>query len=143
MPTEATYKVIGLHLLFLLSSDRIGMKLHLSVSMYLIAEFHTHLEALSSHEQYNPYIKYPIQLERYVMEGNYAKALAGKRDKVFDVLFQRLQGVVQAKQRLTRTESSTTAGLQSGASLVAIDNAAAVNILSNMIGYATDLERIV
>ena len=108
-----------------------------------LADFHTHLEALSSHEQNNPYIKYPIQLERYVMEGNYAKALAEKRDKVFDVLFQRLQGVVQAKQRLTRTESSTAAGLQSGTSLVAIDNAAAMNILSNMIGYASDLERIV
>lgn len=77
------------------------------------------------------------------MEGNYAKVLAEKRDKVFEVLFHRLQGVVQAKQVQTRTESSATAAVSTASALTAVDHGAALAILSNMVGYATDLERIV
>jgi hypothetical protein len=77
------------------------------------------------------------------MEGNFAKVLGERRDPVFDVLFHRLQGVVQAKQHQNRAESATSSGLQSGAVPSAIDREAAMSCLSNMIGYATDLERIV
>jgi hypothetical protein len=109
-----------------------------------VADFHTHLEALSSHEQNNAFIKYPVQLERYIMEGNYAKALAERRDPIFEVLFRQLQGVVQAKQRATREETAASTSAQAAQpTLVAVDNASAMKILSNMIGYATDLERII
>ena len=127
VPTESTYKTLGLYLLYLLASER-------------VADFHTELESLSSHEQSNAFIKYPIQLERYIMEGNYAKVLVEKRDKVFDVLFHKLQGAVQARQQQTRAASATAASV---AVASATDAASAMGILSNMIGYATDLERIV
>ena len=129
VPTESTYKTLGLYLLYLLASER-------------FADFHTELESLSSHEQSNAFIKYPIQLERYIMEGNYAKVLVEKRDKVFDVLFHKLQGAVQSRQQQTRAASSSV-GSVSAAALTAADSAAAMGILSNMVGYATDLERIV
>ena len=75
------------------------------------------------------------------MEGNYAKVLSEKRDIVFDVLFQKLHASVQTKQQQTRLESGGSGLQASGISL--IDPAAALTVLSNMVGYATDLERIV
>ena len=78
------------------------------------------------------------------MEGNYAKVLVEKREKVFDVLYKQLQGAVTAKQQQTRAESAANvlAGTNT-AGLAATDSAAALAVLSNMVGYATDLERIV
>jgi len=52
------YKILGLYLLFLLSTDRIG-------------EFHTELELVA--ERDSQFIQRPVMLERYLMEGNYAK----------------------------------------------------------------------
>ena len=109
----------------------------------IVADFHTLVESLSTHEQANQYVRYPVQLERYIMEGNYAKVLAERRDSVFDSLFQKLQIVVHSKQQETRAESASTAGMQAGSGLTVIDQAAALGVLSNMVGYATDLERIV
>jgi hypothetical protein len=77
------------------------------------------------------------------MEGNYAKVLAEKREPVFETLSQRLTGVVLAKQQETRAESASTAGMVTGSGLTMIDQTAALGVLSNMVGYATDLERIV
>ena len=66
-PSEQKYPILGLSLLNLLASDRIG-------------EFHTELELIPVDEAENMYIKQPVQLERYVMEGNYAKVLEAQKD---------------------------------------------------------------
>lgn len=58
-PSPNKSKVIGLYLLLLLSKND-------------IAEFHTALETLDAPEQ-DPYIKYPVMLERWLMEGSYDK----------------------------------------------------------------------
>lgn len=76
------------------------------------------------------------------MEGNYAKVLSGVREKEFDVLYRELQGAVQAKQLQTRSESAVSQQSLAGTA-AAIDSASAWTVLSNMVGYATDLERIV
>lgn len=52
------YKILGLYLLSLLANDRIG-------------EFHTELELVTEHD--SEFIQRPVMLERYLMEGNYAK----------------------------------------------------------------------
>lgn len=52
------YKIVGLYLLSLLASDRIG-------------EFHTELELVPQHD--SQFIQRPVLLERYLMEGNFAK----------------------------------------------------------------------
>lgn len=65
--SEQKYLLLGLYLLHLLASDRIG-------------EFHTELELFSANELENKYLKQPMALERYLMEGNYAKVLEGQKD---------------------------------------------------------------
>lgn len=65
--SEQKHPIQGLFLLHLLASDRIG-------------EFHTELELIPVEEHENMYIKNPIQLERYLMEGNYAKILEAQKD---------------------------------------------------------------
>lgn len=55
------YQLLGLNLLFLLSQNR-------------VAEFHTELELLpSEHIQNDVYIKHPLSIEQYLMEGSYNK----------------------------------------------------------------------
>ncbi|CAJ1456188.1 unnamed protein product, partial [Effrenium voratum] len=66
-PSDQKYPILGLSLLNLLANDRIG-------------EFHTELELIPVDEAENMYIKQPVQLERYLMEGNYAKVLEAQKD---------------------------------------------------------------
>ncbi|KAK6487656.1 26S proteasome non-ATPase regulatory subunit 8 [Huso huso] len=65
---DSAYKhqLLGLNLLFLLSQNR-------------VAEFHTELERLSAKDiQSNVYIKHPVSLEQYLMEGSYNKVFLAK-----------------------------------------------------------------
>jgi 26S proteasome regulatory subunit N12 len=66
--TESPYKyqLIGLHLLCLLARNR-------------LAEFHTELELLNPKLiQTNIYIRHPVSLEQYLMEGSYNKVFLSK-----------------------------------------------------------------
>ena len=54
------YQLLGLNLLYLLSTNR-------------VAEFHTELELLPTSQLDNPYIRHPVSLEQYLMEGTYNK----------------------------------------------------------------------
>eukprot|EP00116_Pleurobrachia_bachei_P011261 sb/3471523/ len=61
-----TYQLLGLNLLCLLSQNR-------------VAEFHTELELLPGSEIHtNIYIKHPIALEQYLMEGSYNKVFLAR-----------------------------------------------------------------
>uniref|UniRef100_A0A8C1ZB20 26S proteasome non-ATPase regulatory subunit 8 n=1 Tax=Cyprinus carpio TaxID=7962 RepID=A0A8C1ZB20_CYPCA len=66
--SESAYRhqLLGLNLLFLLSQNR-------------VSEFHTELERLSAKViQTNLYIKHPVSLEQYLMEGSYNKVFLAK-----------------------------------------------------------------
>ena len=55
------HQLLGLNLLFLLSQNR-------------VAEFHTELELLpAEHIQNDVYIRHPLSIEQYLMEGSYNK----------------------------------------------------------------------
>ena len=56
------YQILGLNLLFLLSQNR-------------VAEFHTELELIPYKNLNNLYIKHPLSLEQYLMEGCYNKVI--------------------------------------------------------------------
>ena len=56
------YQILGLNFLCLLAENR-------------LAEFHTELERLSVDELKNVYIKHPISLEQFLMEGSFHKVL--------------------------------------------------------------------
>lgn len=59
------YHVLGLNLLSLLAQNR-------------LAEFHTEMELLTVEEQKYLYIKHPISLEQFLMEGSYHKVFLSK-----------------------------------------------------------------
>ncbi|EFX72695.1 26S proteasome non-ATPase regulatory subunit 8-like [Daphnia pulex] len=62
------YELLGLNLLWLLTQNR-------------VAEFHTELELLSPNDiQKNVFIRYPVSLEQYLMEGCYNKIFKAKKD---------------------------------------------------------------
>jgi 26S proteasome regulatory subunit N12 len=66
-PSTLQYQILGLNLLRLLAQNR-------------IAEFHTELELLPLDKHENVYIKHPIQLEQYIMEGAYNKVFSAAKD---------------------------------------------------------------
>ena len=57
--------MLGLNLLCLLSQNR-------------VAEFHTELERLTQKELESIYIRHPLNLEQYIMEGSYNKVISLK-----------------------------------------------------------------
>jgi len=60
------YQLLGLNLLRLLAQNK-------------LAEFHTELELLPTKDLYtNVYIKYPVSMEQYLMEGSYNKVFLDK-----------------------------------------------------------------
>lgn len=60
------YQLLGLNLLFLLSQNR-------------VAEFHTELERLPVDViRADPYVRHPLALEQYLMEGSYNKIFLAK-----------------------------------------------------------------
>jgi len=81
------YPILGLYLLHLLASDRIG-------------DFHTELELIPVEDHANEYIKRPIELERYLMEGNYTKVLDAGKDTpkmYYGYFMERLEEMVRSK----------------------------------------------
>ena len=76
-----------------------------------------------------------------MMEGNYAKVLTEKREAVFNMVFQKLQEAVVLRQQETRAEAASTANM-APASTSQLE-VGPMAIISNMVGYAADLERIV
>lgn len=64
--SEFKYQLLGLNLLFLLSQNR-------------VAEFHTELELLPADIiQQNIYIRHPLSIEQFLMEGSYNKIFLAK-----------------------------------------------------------------
>lgn len=61
------YTILGLNLLRLLSHNRIG-------------EFHTELELILPEKHTNVFVKHPVLLEQYLMEGSYKKVVAARED---------------------------------------------------------------
>ncbi len=66
---ESTYKytILGLNLMRLLAQNR-------------LAEFHTELELFPPDQLQNIYLKKPVSLEQFLMEGNYHKIFLSKED---------------------------------------------------------------
>lgn len=69
--SQRQYPILGLNLLRLLAQNR-------------TAEFHTELELVppALHDS-NIYIKYPTQLEQYIMEGSFNKVLSARAEGLF------------------------------------------------------------
>ena len=66
VPTsQRQYLIIGLNLLHLLAKNKLD-------------EFHIELELIPIDLHSNVYIKHPVQLEQYMMEGAYNKVLKAK-----------------------------------------------------------------
>jgi len=85
--SEQKHPILGLYLLHLLASDRIG-------------EFHTELELIPVDDYQNTYITQPIQLERFLMEGNYAKVLESQKtlpQMYYSFFMERLVDTVRQK----------------------------------------------
>eukprot|EP01118_Nematostelium_gracile_P006096 TRINITY_DN194_c0_g1_i1.p1 TRINITY_DN194_c0_g1~~TRINITY_DN194_c0_g1_i1.p1 ORF type:complete len:278 (-),score=83.42 TRINITY_DN194_c0_g1_i1:27-809(-) len=57
-----------------------GLNLLRLLSKNYLAEFHTELELIPFEKQSNVYIKHPVQLEQYMMEGSYNKVLKATSD---------------------------------------------------------------
>jgi 26S proteasome regulatory subunit N12 len=66
------YTILGLNLLRLLSETK-------------LADFHTELELIPVEMFDFPAIKYPIQLEQYMMEGSYTKITEAVKDVPFEI----------------------------------------------------------
>merc|ERR1712137_515949 len=112
--SEQKFVVQGLYLLHLLASDRIG-------------EFHTELELIPLDDYENLYIKQPIQLERYLMEGNYAKVLEAQKDvpqMYYSFFMERLIDTVRSKVGASLERSYDNLPAQQAAKMLILSDVA-------------------
>lgn len=65
--SQKKYSILGLYLLYLLSYNK-------------ITEFHTEIELIPFSELTNVFIKVPMQMEAYFVEGSYHKILSKKQN---------------------------------------------------------------
>lgn len=65
--SDYMYPILGLNLMRLLAQNRLG-------------EFHTELEIFPPEQLRNIYLKKPVTLEQFLMEGNYHKIFISKED---------------------------------------------------------------
>jgi len=65
--SQKKYSILGLYLLYLLSFNK-------------ISEYHTEIELIPYAELNNVYIKVPVSLEVYFVEGSYNKILSSKQN---------------------------------------------------------------
>jgi len=76
--SQKKYAILGLFLLYLLSYNKIQDKQGDQLS--LNSEYHTEIELIPIEELSNVYIKVPISLEQYFVEGSYNKILSQKQN---------------------------------------------------------------
>ncbi|CAD6572918.1 MAG: hypothetical protein TREMPRED_000689 [Tremellales sp. Tagirdzhanova-0007] len=99
---------LGLYLLFLLSEGQ-------------LTEFHSALETLEQSQMSDVFVRLPVDLERWLMEGAYNKVYRA-RERVpreeFGFLLERLMGTVRAQIAATIEASYPTLALQSAANLL-------------------------
>jgi len=113
-PSDKKYQILGLYLLHLLASDRIG-------------EFHTELELIPVDDHENQYIKQPIQLERHIMEGNYAKILEAKKSvpqMYYAYFMDRLEDTVRTKIGASLERSYENLPVQEAAKMLILPDVA-------------------
>lgn len=107
------YKLLGLNLLYLLSQNR-------------VAEFHTELELLPADIiESDKFIKHPVALEQYLMEGRYNKLFKAKDNApdecymgFIDILLDTVRNEIgacleQAYERISVQEASKRLSLKS------------------------------
>ena len=123
--TDAAVLVVGLLLIHLLASDRIG-------------DFHVALHLLPQTVRSHRLVQYPVDLERSVMEGNYAKVLSAGRPVEFNPYVAALNEAIAAKAR----EVMALASQQKTAQLPN-PRGEAIASIKVLLAYAQDLQRIV
>ncbi|XP_783742.2 26S proteasome non-ATPase regulatory subunit 8 [Strongylocentrotus purpuratus] len=120
------YELLGLNLLRLLSQNR-------------LAEFHTELELLPAKDlQSNIYIKHPVSIEQYLMEGSYNKVFLAKGNvpadsyRVFmDILLETIRKEIAACVEKAYTKIS----FQEGARLLFLSSLPEVKAFAKERGW--------
>eukprot|EP01084_Bolivina_argentea_P127150 224937_1 len=77
--------LMGLYLMYLLTKNRLG-------------DFHVEIELLSFDDLENKFIKFPMNIEQFMMEGSYQKIIAAKNnvpDKTYDLFLSYLEKTVR------------------------------------------------
>ncbi|CAD7951824.1 unnamed protein product [Amoebophrya sp. A120] len=110
------YKILGLYLLSLVCSDR-------------ISEFHTELELIQQHD--SQFIQRPVLLERYLMEGNFAKinqfASEFSSQEHYPVFLEQLQQTMRRRILESLAKASSEISLDRVAKMLYMSNVSEVS----------------
>jgi 26S proteasome regulatory subunit N12 len=110
-PSARQQALQGLLLLHLLSDNRIG-------------EFHTELEVIPAAAQESEHIRTAIELERYMMDGNYQVLINGKekRPEYFSFFMDQLLETVRSKVAVAMEKSYSEMGAADAAKMLMLSS---------------------
>merc|ERR1712154_557088 len=89
--SQCRQHLTGLYLMYLLTENRFG-------------DFHVEIELLSFEDLDNKFIKFPMMIEQFMMEGSYGKIIEAKNnlpDKTYNALLSKLEGTVKKEISLS------------------------------------------
>ncbi len=121
MTSTLRYELLGLNLMCLLSKNK-------------IADFHTELEQLPPDALHsNPYVRCPVRMEQFIMEGSYNKVLA-VRDSVpaesYRFFVDRLLGTIRDEIASCMERAYESIAAKECAKMLQLDAAAAAKYVS-------------
>ncbi|TDL29696.1 hypothetical protein BD410DRAFT_817723 [Rickenella mellea] len=131
-PSPREFPILGLNLIRLLTQNR-------------IADFHTMLESLpqrNTDEVYeNPYIKHPVNVERWLMEGSYSKVWNAREEapaEEYKFFVDSLMGTIRNEIASCEESAYDSLPLKDAATLLFFTNKSDVVTFSQQRGWQVD-----
>ncbi|KAJ7937197.1 SAC3/GANP/Nin1/mts3/eIF-3 p25 family-domain-containing protein [Mycena leptocephala] len=128
-PSQHEYAIRGLHLIRLLTQNR-------------IADFHTALESLPAAAVDSPYIAHPVNLERWLMEGSYAKVWGARAEAPaaeYGYFVDSLMGTIRNEIASCEESAYESLPLKDAATLLFFSNQRELLVFSEQRGWQVDL----
>ncbi|KAF8504218.1 COP9 signalosome [Gautieria morchelliformis] len=129
-PSPREYPIQGLNLIRLLTQNR-------------IADFHTTLESLPSEALHdNPFLKHPVNLERWLMEGSYSKVWSARNEAPADeykFFVDSLMGTIRNEIASCEEAAYSSLPIKDACTLLFFNNRSELMTFAQQRGWEVDL----
>lgn len=129
-PSPREYAFQGLNLIRLLTQNR-------------IADFHTTLESLPADALHdNPYLKHPVNLERWLMEGSYSKVWSARNEapaEEYKYFVDSLMGTIRNEIASCEEAAYNTLPIKDACTLLFFTNRSDLLLFAQQRGWEVDL----
>ncbi|CUG88009.1 proteasome regulatory non-ATPase subunit, putative [Bodo saltans] len=123
----------------------VGLNLMRLLVCHKIAEFHTELERIPADHQRNQYLRFAMQMERYLMEGSYNKLLHARGQapsNEYVSVVELLEGTVRAEVSRCMPAAYSSISVQEASATLMIKSESDVRLIAERNGWKTSADGV-